>query len=792
MNSEFDVIGLITWVKSSRFNGNRDKDTFKVMDTRPTVNKEILCQCQYFSPVAKGDLIYASCVQKGKSAVIVKPPFVQVGTDKESLVAFFCKSIRGWSKSRAEELYDTIERIASDGKVDVYLSELSEAWMKGDDNDLLTEFSGFINHNNMSFLLTQWYHKFDKRRLWLLGLSNKDIRECLKICGSNYKIYDMCLKNPLRLYPIPMNKCMEILNRIKRNPDPVDLECGKVVRKMYENMIFRAWTCTPVSFLAKEFPNLSKIGKRLLTEYGVVKEYECAYLEYPYKVENYVANYLSRLLSEDKVQDGAPFVEPEDYNPKSPLHSRIEAEFRDSANLSEDQKKAIQGALDHKISLITGFPGTGKTTSIKEIVYNLEQRGIEYAICAFTGKAVARLREVLQSAIPMTFHLKIKKEKTVNFQHLIVDEASMVTAELFYEFIRRFDFPFNITLVGDPNQLPPIGWGSLFSQCIDSKTIPTYNLFINHRVYEVPGERDGIILNTKKMAFHGLEEDSRSTTTPGFKRPLLPMKFEPTSNFVLMPGGIDQITALTKAFKEQGINRYEITVITPYNRDLEIINKAFQSLYCGETPESAFDSRGKSWYKRDRVMMTKNDYEINVMNGEEGQVIGTEADTITVKFGEGREYKFPLEPDPKNKKYGYSKEKQGEKEAEEAEEAEERTVKHLDHSYAVSIHKGQGSEWNYVIIYLPYGKSNPGFINKNLIYTALTRARRALFFIGNIEELEASTIRKLPFRSEKIANRLLEKLPAWDEDASAILEGEDDYHNNYEDYNDDDPDFDGY
>ena len=74
----------------------------------------------------------------------------------------------------------------------------------------------------------------------------------------------------------------------------------------------------------------------------------------------------------------------------------------------------------------------------------------------------------------------------------------------------------------------------------------------------------------------------------------------------------------------------------------------------------------------------------------------------------------------------------------------------------------------------------------------MTRARRALFFIGNIEELEASTIRKLPFRSEKIANRLLEKLPAWDEDASAILEGEDDYHNNYEDYNDDDPDFDGY
>lgn len=787
MNSEFDVVGVITYIKSNRFNRNRDIETFKVSDTRPAVNKEILCRCQYFSPVAKGDVIYATCVQKGDAAIIVKPPFVQVGTDKESIVSFFCKTIRGWSKVRARELYDTIERIATDGKVDIYLSELSEAWMNKEDNDLLAEFSGFINHNNMSFLLAQWYYKFDKRRLWLLGLYNNEIRECLKICGSYYKVYDMCLKNPLRLYPIPMNKCMEILNRIKRKPEQIDLECGKVVRKMYENLCFRAWTCTPVSFLAKDFPSLAKIGKRLLTDYEIVKEYDCAYLEYPYKVEKFVANYISQLISEDKVQDGAPFVEPEDYNPKSPLHSRMEAEFRSSANLSEDQKKGIQGSLDHKISLITGFPGTGKTTSIKEIVYNLEQRGIEYAICAFTGKAVARLREVLESAIPMTFHLKIKKEKTIQFQHLIVDEASMVTVELFYDFIQRFDFPFNITLVGDPNQLPPIGWGSLFSQCIESKTIPTYTLVVNHRVYDVPGERDGIILNTKKMALHGSERDSTPISVSGLQRPLLPMKFEPTTNFVLMPGNIDQISALTKAFKDQGINRYEVTVITPYNKDLEVINKTFQSLFCGESSKNAFDSRGKIWYVGDRVMMTKNDYEINVMNGEEGRVIEIEADSITVKFGEGREYKFPLEPDPKNKKYGYSKEKQGD-----TEEAGERTVKLLDHSYAVSIHKGQGSEWNYVIIYLPYGKSNPGFINKNLIYTALTRARRALFFIGNVEELEASTIRKLPFRSEKLVNRLLEKTPEWDEDAAAILEGEDDYHNDYEDYNGDDPDFDGY
>lgn len=1486
MSNEFDVVGIVTWVQARRYKRNRDAEKFKVKDSRAAINKEIVCLCQYFCPIQKGDVIYAQCVQKGDMAVIIKPPFVQVGTDKQSISSFFCKYIRGWSRSRAEELYDSIERIAGVNKVDSYLSELSESWMKQQDSNLLTQFSEFVNEYNIPFLLSQWYRKFDKRRLWLLGLSNKEIRECLKICDSCYKIYEICLKNPLRLYPIPMNKCMEILNRIKRKPEIVDLECGKVVRKLYENLLYRAWTCTPLNFIAKDFSNLQKIGKHLLSEYEVVKEYNCVYLEYPHKVEKYVSNYISQLVLSDNIKDNTPFVHPDEYNPKSPIHSRLEAEFRYSANLSEDQKVAIQGALDHKLSIITGLPGTGKclhpetpilmadgsiklvkdiivgdqvmgpdskarnvlsvcsgedemykiiprkgraficnephvltlkgirpliyidknlkypycvsfsvkglrkmkdfktmedaefflstlpedifdlplneylkrslldqeecylyhtgvefpendipldpylvgcwigngdvdsatittedeeifdylskiienyglkfhicnnypitrcivgmkdnyfissmhklglfgnkhipnvykinsreirlkllagiidtvgyynkdscfeikqkrkrladdieyiafslgymvtknevvdgekedktyyrldifgegieeiptilgrkradkqkpfclrfdvenlgrgdysgfeldgdgrfllgdflvthnTTSIKEIVYNLDQRGIEYAICAFTGKAVSRLREVLESSVPMTFHLKIKKEKSIRFDHLIIDEASMVTIELFYEFIQRFDFPFSITLVGDPNQLPPIGWGSLFAQCIDSKTIPTYDLVINHRVYDVPGERDGILLNTKRMVRYGSSTDLSLT---GMKAPLLPMKFEPTSNFVLMPGNVDQISALVKAFKQQGISPYEITVITPYNKDLDRINKIFQELYREEINESVFDSRGKIWYVKDRVMMTKNDYSINVMNGEEGEILEVESDTVKVKFGEGREYNFPLEPDPKNKKYGYSKEKEGDDE-----EADERTVKMLTHSYAVSIHKcvagntyiftnkgistmekeitqecgwddkslalytrdgiektsksfkgklensiviesvmgymlegshrhpvlvrteegemiwkllpnieigdclvlkygqesegeyistntfnssnikgeipmfinedlcyligiligdgsyqhdivefnsidedmlkifkdklmvlfgmdysiylrkfllwcgldyvteehkkipenlmkspnscqisllkgifdangevshkihvtfssktlatqihllllnqgiissmsqtitkiwkidiigdyasiymskigfecpqkqksgintfyprtnveknhnkfffdpvknitsgkcimydfevpgshsfvtngiishnSQGSEWNYVIIYLPYGKSQPGFINKNLIYTALTRAKRALFFVGNAEELEASTIRKLPFRCEKLTNRLLDQLSVWNADDGAILEGEDDYHNDYEDYNDDDPDFDGY
>nr|QBK92270.1 MAG: RecD helicase /ATP-dependent exoDNAse [Pithovirus LCPAC304] len=1169
MKSSFELVGKVISVERRRYRRNRDAEKFAVLDARGGNKTPIACVCSFFCPIHKNDLIVATCVQQGKEAHITKPPFVRVGTDRESIVDYFCKNIRGLGPIRSGDLYDTIERVAGAGKVDQYLSELAESWMKNADDDILQTFSELINDSNLSYLLMQWYHKFDKRRLHLLGLTNTEIRECEKICGSYYKIYKTCLDNPFTLYPIPEAKCMEILNRLKRPPKHEDIECGKIVRKMYENMVVRGWTCTPVTFLAQEFKELRVVGPTLLKDYGVVKDYDCAYLGYPHKVEVFVSQHLSKLIHSDTINDTTTeFVHPDEYNPLSPIHSRMEAEFRDSATLSEDQKCAIQGALDHKISIITGMPGTGKcldpetgvlmfngfikkikdiivgdqvmgpdstprnvlsicsgmdtmykivpnkgksficnephvltlkgakniicicktrkakycvtrskcgirmhkyfntkeeaeeylhtlpedifdlplneyiqrkpyhqdrcylyhtgvafeaqnvpidpyllgcwlgdghtnsagittgdeeifqclsgiidtyglrfspcksypithfmvgkgenygrkgrnffintmrtlnlfgnkhipeiykinsreirlkvlaglldtdgyldprnkniyeitqksklladdieylafslgfmvtkkavikyciykgekregiyhrliifgdrieeiptiverkqakprtngrrstclrfkveklgmgqycgfeldgdgrfllddflvthnTASIKEIVYNLEQRNLEYAICAFTGKAVARLRSILCSTVPMTFHLKIKKQKSARFKVLIVDEASMVTTELLYTFIQCFDFPFNIVFVGDPDQLPPIGWGSLFSECIASKTIPKYELVVNHRVYDIEGEQDGILLNTKRMAKHGADE----TLKMGAKAPSMPMKFTPTGNFVLVPGNIDQISAFAHAFKHQGIRAHDITVITPYNKDVTIINGAFQKLYTcvnadtKEENECAFDSRGFKWYLHDRVMMTKNDYEINVMNGEEGEVMEVHSDKIKVAFGPGRSFDFPLEPT--KRRYGTSKEKDDEYGGD-----EERTVKKLVHSYCVTVHRAQGSEWDYVIFYLPLGRSQPSYITKNLVYTGLTRAKRALFFIGNIPELEASTTRSLPFRCEKLTKRLGETLEVWEADQGALRDGEDDYHNHYED--DDDiyePEWDGY
>src|SRR5207248_8669279 len=118
---------------------------------------------------------------------------------------------------------------------------------------------------------------------------------------------------------------------------------------------------------------------------------------------------------------------------------------------------------------------------IKELVHNLKNKGIKYKVVSFTGKAVARIREVTEQKDPMTMHMAITWGDKKQVDHVIDDEASMVTSELLYEFVNKFGSNFRLTLVGDPNQLLPISWGLLFDQMIKSKIVPVYTLHTCHR-----------------------------------------------------------------------------------------------------------------------------------------------------------------------------------------------------------------------------------------------------------------------------------------------------------------------
>lgn len=400
--------------------------------------------------------------------------------------------------------------------------------------------------------------------------------------------------------------------------------------------------------------------------------------------------------------------------------------------------------------LLGDFTVTHNTTVIGEVIYNLELMEIPYMVASFTGKAVARIREVIKRKTPATMHRLIAKAGSVPpFKYLIIDEASMVTADLFYEFGKTFKWDFRVLFVGDPNQLQPIGWGDLFSQMISSGLVPTYSLNTNHR-----SDTDGT--NGIKINSEGLIRYRQSIKTQGNPHENNeyeePFSFSMAPNFSILEGNMDNVFGIIRAMYQRQVDSSRLTIITPYNRDLRELNSTYQQIYNDGKP-SIIDCKGQVWMVGDRVMMKDNNYEINVMNGEEGIVRDIlddgedeEAPKIVIEFEDGAHHKFNTI---------YKDEDYGESPTDTYKLKKVLTVKQLQHSFAVTVHKSQGSEWDFVIIYVPPNFNTvTSFLNANLVYTSITRARRAVWMIGDITSYNSSAIVSPPYRCDNLAERM--------------------------------------
>ena len=390
--------------------------------------------------------------------------------------------------------------------------------------------------------------------------------------------------------------------------------------------------------------------------------------------------------------------------------------------------------------LLGNFMVTHNTTCLGELIHNLELRGIKYAVSSFTGKAVSRIREVSKNKNALTLHRLISnankmKNDDETFEHLIIDETSMVTTELLYNVLQVYPNIKKLTLVGDVNQLPPISWGDLFHQIIKSETIPTYRLTTNYRVYTATGERDGIILNANALITH----DN-----------VYPFDYVTTSNFSVIEGGAESVYAIINGCYASGIKVEQLGIITPYNRTLESLNKKFQEIY-NKDAKGIVDGFGIKWMIGDRVMLIENDPDIGVFNGENGIIRDVNDKSIMVDFGHGT-YEYMLE-----EKRTFSKKFVDEDDEEYI--SKERTVRKLTHSYAITIDKSQGSEWDFVIFYIP--EFNKGsFLNKNRVYTALTRAKRCVWcVITDLECFNVVSVKNQAYRCDNLAKRLQSKLP---------------------------------
>ncbi len=392
--------------------------------------------------------------------------------------------------------------------------------------------------------------------------------------------------------------------------------------------------------------------------------------------------------------------------------------------LSDKQKEAIKLCLSSNISVITGGPGTGKTTIIKCVIDIFKQKEISYVLCAPTGRAAKRITETSgEKAQTMHRLLEISKiddrdlESLINFETkivdkdvIIVDEVSMVDTILMNNLVKALKPSTKLILVGDSNQLPSVGAGSVLKDIINSGVVNVVELT---EIYRQSAKSD-IIVNAHRVKNGEYIE---------FKK-----KDKNTDMFLIEADSIEETKAELESLISHRLENYkgldvlnDVQVISPIKKTalgIWELNKVIQNILNPISKNKAHRKVGdKTFLKGDKVMQVRNNYdltyEINgapasgVYNGDIGIIekISSESQLLTVKFDDGKivDYDF-------------------------------KELDQLEHAYAITVHKSQGSEFNTVIIpiYICFEK----LFNRNLIYTAMTRAKSLLIFIGSKQAID--------------------------------------------------------
>ena len=392
---------------------------------------------------------------------------------------------------------------------------------------------------------------------------------------------------------------------------------------------------------------------------------------------------------------------------------------------SAEQKDAIRTAAEQGLLLITGGPGTGKTTILKGILSLFGNMGLKCVLAAPTGRAAKRLTEVtgedastihrlLEAGIdPATGKMVFARDEDnpLKADAVIVDEMSMVDVLLLGSLLRAVPQGKRLILVGDPDQLPPVGPGSPFSDMLRSGVLPAVRLTEIFR----QAQQSLIVMNAHRVN-QGQLPELRNTQSDFF---FMRRQSEQT----LIQTVRDLCT--TRLPKNMGIPPEQIQVLSPTRKGgvgTGSLNLMLQAALNPPTPEKKERQFGDfSFREGDRVMQIRNNYDImwqktdgsavgaGIFNGDVGTVASIDpgAETMTVVF------------DDKKAEYDFSQ------------------LGELELAYAVTVHKSQGSEYRAVI--LTAWNGSPYLMSRSVLYTAITRARELLIIVGREETVQAMT-----------------------------------------------------
>ena len=400
-------------------------------------------------------------------------------------------------------------------------------------------------------------------------------------------------------------------------------------------------------------------------------------------------------------------------------------EDRLSFRLAEKQADAVASALKNKVMVITGGPGTGKTTIIRAVLAIYRRLGVRIMLAAPTGRAAKRMSEAtghhaetIHRMLSYSFQAGGFQKNTQNplsCDLLIIDEASMIDTVLMYHLLKAVPPGATMIIVGDVNQLPSVGAGNVLNEIIASKTVSVVHLTEIFR--QASGSR--IVVNA-----HLINKGMFPRIKPG----------DQDSDFYFIENSSpervhDLILELVarRIPARFGFDPFEdIQVLCPMHKGLvgtSVLNQSLQEALNPQKEEIFF---GVSRYRvRDKIMQIRNDYDKNVFNGDIGRVISInrERREIVVDF-DGRPVTYDFNE-----------------------------LDEVVPAYAISIHKSQGSEYPAVVI--PLLTQHFILLQRNLVYTAVTRARRLVVMVGTRKALAIAVKNNKP---EKRYTRLAQRI----------------------------------
>lgn len=479
------------------------------------------------------------------------------------------------------------------------------------------------------------------------------------------------------------------------------------VRHVLQELSGDGHCAAPHDTLIKESVKLLEIDEAILeeaireevTQENLVPEeidgVPCLFLSALHRAELGVANSVRRILS------GAPHWGKIDLEKALPW-----VEEKTGLSLSQSQKDAVCLALTSKALVITGGPGTGKTTLVNSILKILAAKQLEILLAAPTGRAAKRMTETtgreaktihrLLEFDPQSFGFKRGRDNPLEADLIVIDESSMVDVVLMNKLLAAVPDSAALMIVGDVDQLPSVGPGAVLADIITSGAVPTVRLTEIFR----QAAASKIIVNAHRI--NKGELPLRNET-------------EELSDFYFIPAETpEEIHAkLLQVVTERIPKRFglhpvkDVQVLTPMNRGglgAHALNAELQKVLNGNS-EPKITRFGTTYSPGDKIIQTVNNYDKEVFNGDIGQILEIDTEESSLKADyDGRivEYEF------------------GE-------------LDEVSLAYATSIHKSQGSEYPAVVI--PLAMQHYMLLERNLIYTAVTRGKKLVTIIGQPKAL---------------------------------------------------------